>query len=83
MDFGRAIPAATSLGEDPETSSDAETLAAQQAERPADPDIRADADERGRVQNRERKPSGLQKFFNFLGGKDRKQKQRPSQAPRR
>jgi penicillin-binding protein 2 len=83
MDFGRAVPAATSSGEDPETSSDAETLAAQQAERPADPDIRADADERGRVKNRERKPSGLQKFFNFLGGKDRKEKKRPSQAPRR
>jgi penicillin-binding protein 2 len=85
IDFGREIPAAFGSPEDPEVASDTEAGSSQQAERPENPDIREDADERGRVQNRERKPSGLQKFFNFLTGKDRKERerQRPQQPPQR
>jgi penicillin-binding protein 2 len=76
IDFGRDIPAATSAADDGETSSDAATAAAAAgtAAKPAAPNVREDADDRGKVKNKERKPSGLQKFFNFLTGKDRKEK---------
>jgi penicillin-binding protein 2 len=84
MDFGRTIPAASSVGEDSETASDADANVAQQADRPADPNIREDADDRGRVRNKQRQPSTIQKFFNFFGGnKDRKEKNKPSPPPRR
>jgi penicillin-binding protein 2 len=84
MDFGRAIPAASSVSDDSETAADADPNAAQQADRPADPNIREDADDRGRVRNKERKPNTIQKFFNFFGGnKDRKEKSKPTPPPRR
>ena len=85
IDFGREIPAALGATEDPEVAPESEAASSQQAERPENPDIREDADERGRVQNRERKPGGLQKFFNFLTGKDRKEREnkRPQQSPQR
>jgi len=77
VDFGRAIPAASSISEDSETASTTEAASSQRAARPADPNIREDADDRGRVKNKDRKPSGIQKFFNFFGGnKDRKEKEK-------
>lgn len=83
MDFGRPIPAATSIAEDSETASDQPSAASQRAARPDQPNIREDADEGGRVRNQERKPSGLQKFFGIFGGnKDRKEREKkppPSQ----
>ncbi len=81
VDFGREIPAATTVGDDGETA-DATALgaAASQENRPsAQPNVRADADERGRVKNQEKKPNALQKFFNFLGGKKEKNNGDPRQ----
>ncbi len=71
VDFGRDIPAATTIADDGETSdSPADATAASQENRPAaEPNVRQDADERGRVKNQNGKPNALQKFFNFLGGK--------------
>ncbi len=86
VDFGRAIPAASSISEDSETASATEAASSQQAARPANPNIREDADDRGRVKNKNCQPSGIQKFFNFFGGnKDRKEKEKnkPSQPSRR
>lgn len=84
IDFGRAIPAASSIAEDSETASSDTSGSAQQADRPADPNIREDADARGRVRNKPREASGIQKLFNFFRGGDRKEKEknRPSQPPR-
>jgi penicillin-binding protein 2 len=85
IDFGRAIPAASSVEDDSETSSPTDAQAAQQAGRPSDPNIREDADDRGRVRNKERGQSGIQRFFSnmFGGGKDRKEKKKSEPAPRR
>lgn len=86
IDFGRVIPASTGIAEDSETASAADAISAQQADRPADPNIREDADTPGRVRNKPREPSGLQKLFNFFSGnKDRKgkEKTRPAPSPRR
>ena len=50
------------------------------------PNVRAEADEGGRVQNRVRKPSGIEKFFNFLrgGGREKRERQRaPAAQPAR
>ena len=86
MDFDRPIPAATSIAEDSETASGRPSSDSQRASQPAQPDIREDADDAGRVKNKERKPSGLQKFFGIFGGnKDRKEKEKtkPPQPQRR
>ncbi len=78
IDFGRDIPAATTVGDDGETASvtapaDASATGANQENRPAaQPNVREEADDRGRVRNQASKPNALQKFFNFLGGKKEK-----------
>lgn len=75
IDFGRPIPAAQADGGDTETVAPTDATAeSQDAARPENPNIREDADERGRVKNKERQPSGLQKFFNFFTGGERKEK---------
>lgn len=90
IDFGRDIPAATTVGDDGETADAAAAGAASNQEnRPAaQPNVRAAADERGRVKNQQNKPNALQKFFNFLGGKKEKKdgdtrQQRPPPNTRR
>jgi penicillin-binding protein 2 len=90
IDFGRDIPAATTVGDDGETADGAAAGAASNQEnRPAaQPNVRAAADERGRVKNQQNKPNALQKFFNFLGGKKEKKdgdtrQQRPPPNTRR
>lgn len=81
VDFGREIPAATTVTDDGEAAE--ATIApavANQENRPAaEPNVRAEADERGRVRNRKSKPNALQKFFNFLGGKKEKNDDRGRQ----
>jgi len=73
VDFGRDIPAATTVGDDGETADATAAAAASQENRPAaQPNVREAADERGRVRNQEGSPNALQKFFNFLGGKKEK-----------
>jgi len=73
IDFGREIPAATTVGDDGEVGSASDaTATAQEIQPAAQPNVRQEADERGRVKNQERKPNALQKFFNFLGGKKEK-----------
>jgi len=77
IDFARDIPAATTVAEDGDTGG-ADASAAGQENRPATPTVRAEADDQGRVQNKERKPNALDKFFNiFKGGKDKKSKTPP------
>lgn len=84
IDFGREVPAATSVAEDTETDSAPAPAPAQQAVARAQPNIREDADERGRVRNQERRPSPLQRFFGiFGGGRDRSEKPKPEPRPRR
>jgi len=79
VDFGRAIPAATTIADDSETAQDGSTAASGTAARPDAPNVRDDADAGGRVQNKERKPNALDKFFNiFKGGKDKKEKSKPA-----
>ncbi len=82
VDFGRDIPAATTVGADDETQDSSDVSRASEENRPNNPSVRADADDRGRVNNKERKPGGLQKFFNFLTGKDRKDKPKPAPGRR-
>lgn len=75
VDFGREIPAATTVGDDGETgdaAAAAATAAAQENSPAAQPNVRQEADDRGRVKNQEAKPNALQKFFNFFGGKKEK-----------
>jgi penicillin-binding protein 2 len=72
VDFGREIPAATTVGDDGETGDAAGAAAANAAQEnqpAAQPNVRQEADDRGRVKNQQSKPNALQKFFNFLGGK--------------
>ena len=89
VDFGREIPAATTVGDDGETADATAAAAASQELRSAAlPNVRADADERGRVKNQANRPSALQKFFNFLGGKKENRsgdtrQQKPPPNPRR
>ncbi len=89
VDFGRDIPAATTVGDDGESSAAAATSAPGQEARPtANPNVKADADERGRVKNKETKANPLQRFFNFFGGKKEKKdadsrQQKPPPANRR
>ena len=74
IDFGRDIPAATTVGDDGEAGStpDAAAGTAQENSPAAQPNVRQEADDRGRVKNQQSKPNALQKFFNFLGGKKEK-----------
>lgn len=92
VDFGREIPAATTVGDDGESAvAPASAAATAQENTPnAKPNVRAEADERGRVRNQKTQPNALQKFFNFLGGKkekpqsdERPKKQPPQQQNRR
>ena len=91
IDFGRDVPAATAHAEDNETSERgaAATVATSQENKPsARPNVRADADDRGRVKNKENKPNALQRFFNFFGGKKEKpdggdRQKHPTPPPRR
>ncbi len=71
VDFGREIPAATTVVDDGETgdASTSGTAATQENMPSAAPNVRAEADDRGRVRNQPAKPNALQRFFNFLGGK--------------
>ncbi len=81
VDYGRPIPAATALADDGEVApASARTAAAGDTARPAAPNVRADADEGGRVKNRDRQRSGLEKFFGsiFGGNKEKKEKPRPT-----
>ena len=68
------IPAATTVGDDGEAASGADAAAgtAQENSPAAQPNVRQEADDRGRVKNQQSKPNALQKFFNFLGGKKEK-----------
>ena len=82
VDFGREIPAGTTVTPDEESGGDGPSDRASQEIRPGQPSVRDEADAGGRVQNRERKPSGIEKFFNFLRG-DRKEKKQAPPASRR
>jgi len=75
VDFDRVIPGATTVAADEETGTGDGTSASQE-NKPAAPNVRADADEGGRVKNRERKPSKIESFFNniFKGGKKKEDK---------
>jgi len=81
IDFGREIPAATSVSDDGEAASVADATTTQESRLAGVPTVRSDADERGRVANKPKKPNALQKFFNFLGGGERPKK--PQNPPRR
>jgi len=87
IDFVRDIPAATTISEDDDTQSDAmsddQKKAGQENKPSAKPNVRDDADERGRVKNQDKKPNAIQKIFNFFGGKKEKPEgtDRPRKAP--
>ena len=91
IDFGRDVPSATTSGDDGEAASTggSSTAGATQENRPAArPNVREEADDRGRVQNQPNKQNALQKFFNFLGGKKEKndggnRQPKPPPQPRR
>jgi len=74
IDFGRDIPAATTVGDDGEAGGNAGAAAGttQENSPAAQPNVRQEADDRGRVTNQPSKPNALQKFFNFLSGKKEK-----------
>ena len=77
IDFGRDIPAATTVGEDGEAAANTADAGAgagrtQENSPAAQPDVRQPADDRGRVTNQPAKANALQKFFNFLSGKKEK-----------
>ena len=89
IDFVRDIPAATAtIAEDNDNQNEAnaaQNQAGQENKPSAKPNVRADADERGRVKNL----NPFQKIFNFLGGgkKDKpdggdRQKKPPATNPR-
>lgn len=84
VDFNREIPAATTIAADEETSAGEPGQGASQESRTAAaPNVRQ-SDEGGRVKNQERKPSGIEKFFNniFKGGK-KKEEKKSTPAPGR
>jgi penicillin-binding protein 2 len=90
IDFDREIPSSTAIAADEETGRDDDNdrrrSRRSQESKPAAPNVRAEADEGGRVQNRVRKPSGIEKFFNFLrgGGREKRERQRaPAAQPAR
>ena len=73
IDFGRDVPAATTGGDDGEAASNTDAAGTTQENSPAaQPNVRQEADDRGRVKNQTSKPNALQKFFNFLSGKKEK-----------
>ena len=85
VDFKRDIPAATTIAPDEETGG-GDASQGSQENRPDAPSVRADADDAGRVKNKNRQPSGIEKFFNFFKGgnkeKKEKQKSQPSSGRR-
>ena len=81
VDFNRDIPAATTIAADEETGGPDSTQGAQE-NTPAAPNVRPDADEGGRTQNRERKPTALDKFFNIFKGNKEKKSNKPTQGRR-
>jgi len=86
IDFGRDIPAATTVtaDEDTGTGTGSDSRAVSQESRPAAPNVRDDADDRGRVKNQDRKPTALDKFFNIFRGGDKKEKKpKPTPSNRR
>ncbi|HEY5813806.1 MAG TPA: penicillin-binding transpeptidase domain-containing protein, partial [Terrimicrobiaceae bacterium] len=76
VDFHRDIPSSTTIAADEDTGSDSGPSRRSQENKPAAPNVRAEADEGGRVQNKVRKPSGIEKFFNFLTGGNREKRER-------
>ena len=85
IDFGRDVPAATTASDDGEAASNPDAAGTTQENRPAaQPDVRQEADDRGRVANKPAKANALQRFFNFLGGKKEKtdgDNRQPKTAP--
>jgi penicillin-binding protein 2 len=83
VDFNREIPTSSTIAADEETGRDdsgpSRRSRSQESKPRAAPNVRAEADEGGRVQNKVRKPSGIEKFFNFLTGRSREKKE--SQKP--
>jgi penicillin-binding protein 2 len=81
VDFNREIPTSTAIAaDDEETGGDDDSgpsrrPRSQESKPRAAPNVRVEADEAGRVRNKVRKPSGIEKFFNFLTGKDRRERQ--------
>jgi penicillin-binding protein 2 len=80
VDFNRDIPAASRIDADEEQGSSDAVGTTQETRATARPSVREEADEAGRVKKQERKPSGIEKFFNniFKGGK-KKEDRKPSQ----
>lgn len=85
VDFARDIPAATAIASDEEVGSSDAAGSSQETRSAAQPNVRDDADEGGRVKNKERKPSGIEKFFNniFKGGKKKEEKKSSPNTGRR
>jgi penicillin-binding protein 2 len=84
VDFAREIPSSTAIAADEETGSESAPSRRSQESKPrAAPNVRAEADEGGKVQNKVRKPSGIEKFFKFLtgGGRERRERQRAERVP--
>jgi hypothetical protein len=83
VDFDREIPAATKITDDEETGGDGDGASSRRSQenKPAAPNVRADADERGKVKNKERKPSAIDKFFNIFRGGGNKEKKEKAKAP--
>ena len=84
VDFHREVPTATTVAADEDTGGDSTPSRRPQEHKPAAaPNVRAEADEGGRVKNKVRKLSGIEKFFNFLrgGNRDKKERQRAPTAP--
>jgi penicillin-binding protein 2 len=77
VDFNREIPTSTTIAADEETGGgDSGPSRRSQENKPAAPNVRAEADEGGKVRNKVRKPSGIEKFFNFLRGGNREKRER-------
>ncbi len=77
VDFNREIPTSTAIAADEETGGgDSGPSRRSQENKPAAPNVRAEADEGGKVRNKVRKPSGIEKFFNFLTGGNREKRER-------
>jgi len=82
VDFDRDIVAATKITEDEETGGGGDDPSHRSQEnKPAAPNVRADADDGGRVKNKERKPSALDKFFNIFRGGPKEKKDKPKVPP--
>ncbi len=81
VDFNRDIPAATTIAADEETGG-ADAAQGSQENTPAAPNVRADADEGGRIKNKERKPTALDKFFNIFKGGNKEKKSKPASGRR-